>query len=305
MHPASGAPMRTPENIVDAHHHLWDLRANQYPWLMARGQRRFFGDPTAIQKDYLPSDLRADIGTLPVRKSVHVQVGIAAGAAVKETEWLQMQSCSSGLPTAIVAFVDLGQLDAHAELQRHARSAAFRGVRQIIGRHPIEDGAADSARLLRDPVWRENLALLESMGLSFDLQVIPSQLKEAHETFSRCPDLPVAICHAGSPGAEPAKFADWRDGMARWAELPRAYCKFSGFGMFDPGWSVDSVTPHFETVVSLFGVSRVMFGSNFPVEKLAKSYADVWRNYFELGRPFGETALARMCHDNAQGFYRI
>ena len=272
--------MWMPSRIIDAHHHLWDLRANHYPWLMARGQRRFFGDPTPIQKDYLPSDLRADIGPLPVRGSVHIQVGI-------------------------VAYVDLGAPDAEAELQRHARSPALRGVRQIIGRHPVEEAAATPSRLLQDARWRENLALLAPRGLSFDLQVIPSQLEDAHEVFSRCPDLSVAICHAGSPGAEPARDAEWRDGMALWAELPRAYCKFSGCGMFDAKWSDASARRHFDTIVELFGTSRVMFGSNFPVEKLARSYADVWGDYFELGRAFGDRALNEMCHDNAQRFYRL
>ena len=30
--------------LVDGHHHLWDLQAIDYPWLQARGARRFFGD---------------------------------------------------------------------------------------------------------------------------------------------------------------------------------------------------------------------------------------------------------------------
>ena len=65
--------------IVDAHHHLWDLDAVRYPWLMARGVRRFFGDPTPIQKNYLVSDLRADADDYVIDASVHVQVGVAPG----------------------------------------------------------------------------------------------------------------------------------------------------------------------------------------------------------------------------------
>ena len=71
--------MRT---IVDAHHHLWDLDACDYPWLMARGVRRFFGDPTPIQKNYLVSDLRADAGDYVIDASVHIQVGVAPGDEV-------------------------------------------------------------------------------------------------------------------------------------------------------------------------------------------------------------------------------
>ena len=39
--------------MIDAHHHLWDLNAVNYPWLMEKGKRRFFGDPTPIQRNYL------------------------------------------------------------------------------------------------------------------------------------------------------------------------------------------------------------------------------------------------------------
>ena len=64
-------------HIVDAHHHLWDLEACHYPWLMARGVKRFFGDPTPIQKNYLVADLRRDAADYALDGSVHVQVGVA------------------------------------------------------------------------------------------------------------------------------------------------------------------------------------------------------------------------------------
>ena len=57
--------------IVDAHHHLWDLNACHYPWLMARGVYRFFGDPTPIQKNYLVDDFREDATAYKLVASVH------------------------------------------------------------------------------------------------------------------------------------------------------------------------------------------------------------------------------------------
>ena len=67
----------TPLPIIDAHHHLWDLSVCHYPWLMARGKKRFFGDPTPIQKNYLPQDLRQDALGFDIVNSVHIQVGVA------------------------------------------------------------------------------------------------------------------------------------------------------------------------------------------------------------------------------------
>ena len=63
--------------FVDAHHHLWDLRAVHYPWLMAKGVERFFGDPTLIQRNYLMAEYCAEARAQGFGASVHIQVGAA------------------------------------------------------------------------------------------------------------------------------------------------------------------------------------------------------------------------------------
>ena len=59
---------------IDAHHHLWDLARIEYPWLMAKGEVRFFGQPDPIRKDYLTEDFLQDAGDF-ISRSVHIQVG--------------------------------------------------------------------------------------------------------------------------------------------------------------------------------------------------------------------------------------
>ena len=61
--------------MIDAHHHLWDLSAVHYPWLMARGVERFFGDPTPIQRNYLIDEFRSEASVQGIAASVHIQVG--------------------------------------------------------------------------------------------------------------------------------------------------------------------------------------------------------------------------------------
>lgn len=300
--------MRLPDVIVDAHHHLWDLGVNDYPWLMRRGERRFFGDPTPIQKNYQLADFRADIGALPVHRSVHIQVGVADAAAVGETRWLQAVADGDhvyGMPNAIVAYADLSSADFATQVVAHRENKNLRGIRQIVGRHSSEDLRNGSGRLLNDATWRKNLRRLAAMDLSFDLQLIPSQLAAAHAVFADCPELPVAICHAGSPGAEPAAFDVWRAGMQLWGSLPRAYCKFSGFGMFDPAWSAQRVKSHFDVLLEAFGPARLMFGSNYPVEKLAKPYAEVWGEYADLCAQLSKDERCALCATNAERFYRL
>ena len=166
------------DQIVDAHHHLWDLGKVHYPWLMARGVTRFFGDPTPIQHDYLVNDFLDDIGDLPVTKSVHIQVGADLSDSITETRWLQSgaERTPQGMPNAIIAFCDLAAKDADEILDAHAESSNLRGVRQIVGRSPDEDSKSTTGLLLDNPTWIENLARLPSRRLSFDLQLIPEQL---------------------------------------------------------------------------------------------------------------------------------
>jgi predicted TIM-barrel fold metal-dependent hydrolase len=274
--------------VIDAHHHLWDLNAVSYPWLMARGVRRFFGDPTPIQKDYLPADFRADHDGIEIAGSVHVQVGAAPEASTAETAWLNAQGEATGLPSAIVAFADLTSPDLAATLDAHAAAAPtrLRGIRQIVSRHPSEDQGPDLLALL---AFQAGLRALAKRGLSFDLQLSAPLLERAADVFAGVPDLPVALCHAGSPWDQsPAGLAAWRAGLAAMAALPNTVCKLSGLGMFNPAWTPEDLAPIIDGVLQAFGPDRVLWGSNFPVDKLYRPYRAlfeaVWARVPEANR---------------------
>jgi predicted TIM-barrel fold metal-dependent hydrolase len=298
--------MLTINRIVDAHHHLWDLNAVHYPWLMERGVRRFFGDPTPIQKDYLARDLRADIGALPIVKSVHIQVGVAPEDSVKETLWLEQHGKTHGLPHGIIAFVDLTTDDVEAQLDAHLAASRLRGVRQIVGRSAEEDAKTGTGGLLENPAFERGLKALAARGLSFDLQLVPSQMAAAARLFNRIPTLNVALCHAGSLsdfGAEGR--ALWAMGIATLAALPNILCKVSGFGMFDNHWTANSAAPQFETLLQHFGPQRMAFGSNFPVDKLYGNYAAIWARFDALTSALSAPERAAIFANNAESFYRI
>ena len=100
---------------IDAHHHLWDLQAVQYPWLMARGVRRFFGDPAPIQRDYLLNEFRGEAQAEGFAASVHIQVG--AEDALAEATWVQsIADANPDWPLVQVAFCDLTAADRTAQL---------------------------------------------------------------------------------------------------------------------------------------------------------------------------------------------
>jgi predicted TIM-barrel fold metal-dependent hydrolase len=294
----------TPAYIVDAHHHLWDIGAVNYTWLRQRGIVRFFGDPTPIQKNYGVAQFRSDHAEFAIGKSVHVQVGTAAGAELDETRWLQTQADEHGLPSAIVAYCDLSSRRAPAVIEAHLRrSPRVRGIRQIVSRHPREDAADRSPQLLLNPIVADNLTLLASLGLSFDLQLTPPNMIAAAQLLGRIDGLRVALCHAGSPWRrDAAGLAEWCAGLKALADIPGVMCKLSGFGMFDPAWTPLNLKPLIMTVLEIFGADRVMWGSNFPVDKLYRSYDELISVMFSI--------VPGELHDDvfratAERFYRI
>jgi predicted TIM-barrel fold metal-dependent hydrolase len=289
-------------NLVDAHHHLWDLRAVSYPWLSARGELRFFGDPTPIQRDYLFPEYRDEAAQCGIAGSVHIQVG--AADPVAEAVWVDnLARDLQDWPLVQVPYCDLTSPDLGERLDYLQSLVSVRGVRQIVGRAPGEDAATGTNSLLDDPRLQEGLIELGRRGLSFDLQLVPTLMSKAAEVLAQAPETRVALCHAGSPLDRSAGgLKAWTEGLERLADLPQVFCKISGLGMFDHLWSASSIAPIVETSLARFGVDRCMFGSNFPVDKLYSDYATLFQ---ALRSIVPKAARNRFFGEVAQDFYRL
>ena len=295
--------------LLDAHHHLWDLQALDYVWLKQLGVPKPFGDPTPIQKDYLTQHFQNDVSEAVDVKlvgSVHIQVDGALPDPVTETSWLSSLS-PSGIPSAIIGFVDLTREDAEAVLNNHLSFPEFRGVRQIIGMIEQRPNISfTKEHLLRNPRWQENFALLEKHQLSFDIQLYPEQMKEAAEFLGGFPKVPIVIDHAGSPYDQTdAGLKLWREGLSALAKLPNIHIKLSGFGMYDSDWSSGSSLVLFQTILELFGAHRIMWGSNFPVDSLMKSYSFCVTQMLNWISPLSPEEQGLIAAETAIKFYRV
>ncbi len=281
---------------IDAHHHLWNLSAVHYPWLMAKGVRRFFGDPRQIQRNYLLEEFRADARGFGA--SVHIQVG--AEDAFAEASWVQeVADAHPDWPMAQVVFADLTSERLGEELDRMQELPTVRGVRQIVGRAPEEDRSTGTYALLDDPRFVEGLREVGRRGLSFDLQLIPELCRAMADVLSEFPGTRVALCHAGSPhDRTPEGLTAWTRELGQLSGLPQVSVKLSGLGMFEHDWTKESVRPIVEACLDQFGAARCMFGSNFPVDSLYSDYRTIVEAYESLVTDeaklavFGDTAAA-------------
>jgi predicted TIM-barrel fold metal-dependent hydrolase len=266
-------------SVIDSHHHLWNPETLEpdvgYVWLRRKGEMKPFGDPSLIQRDYLLEEYVGEYGG--ILGSVHVQSDGGIKDPVRETEFVQGLADGFDFPLVIVGFVDLSREDAEGMLKRHKAFGRFCGVRQILSRiEGREDISFASCDYLRDERWRDQFVLLAEEGLIFDLQLYPEQMREAAEFLSRYEGVPVVIDHAGSPydlGDEGRK--RWREGMKLLGELEHVSVKMSGYGMYDKIWERGGVGYVMDGLLEFFGMERVMFGSNYPVDKLMRGYGEI------------------------------
>lgn len=255
--------------LIDAHHHLWDLEKHRYLWHEQSSAEEGTGRGTYLIGDYL-----ADAGQHGLYRSVHVEGNFDPSDPVAETAWLQQVADVHGFPNGIVGYAALHEPDVEAVLEGHLQHRNFRGVRQILNWDPNPQlSQCDRPDYLGDRRWRAGFALLARYGLSFDLQAHPWQMHQAAALATEYPDVQVVVDHLGMPIYRgEAGWDSWRRAVQALAACPNVTMKLSGFGMFDPAWSGDSIRPEIEVLLESFGTGRCMFGSNFPVDKRWKSY---------------------------------
>ena len=290
----------TTPKFVDSHHHLWEPQTLNYGWLREIGEPKPFGDPTPIQREYVKDEFWVEAAAQGAIASVHVQADGALPEPVTESAWIVEQTQKEpglGVPNAWVGFANLRRDDVEETLAAHAALPGFRGVRHIVARTQAAPTMSFvPMELMQESGWQANFALLSKYNASFDLQLYPDQADDAVALFSRHEDVPIIIDHCGGPyflfdaaqrGAIPAaepELSHWADGIWKLSKLPHASIKLSGLGMYHPEWSAQNCRVIFQTIVDAFGPSRVMLGSNFPVDKLFKSYADIveiWNDWLD------------------------
>ena len=252
--------------FIDAHHHLWD--------------------------DAAPHGLLA---------SVHVQGEIDRALSLEETRWLQALADERGFPHAIIAYAPLQDPHVGDTLAEHARYANVRGIRQIL--NPDQCERPD---YLTHPEWLAGYGQLARFGMSFDLQALPAQLADAAAVAAAHPETQMIVNHTGMPREQtPAGLDLWRRGMRTLARQPNASVEISGFGMFDPRWTTDSIRPLGLDTIAIFGVDRCMFGSNFPVDRVWSTYPRLMQAFQDITAELSEADRRKLFHDNAARVYRV
>ncbi|GGT84737.1 MULTISPECIES: amidohydrolase family protein [Streptomyces] len=248
--------------IVDAHHHVWDLSVRDQDWITGP-------ELAPLRRDFSLADLTPEARAAGVSGTVLVQTITMP----EETPELLAMAARSDLVTGVVGWTDLTAPDVADTL---AGMCAGPGGEHLVGmRHQVQ-GEPDPRWLVRPEALRGLTAIAEA-GLVYDLVVKPHQLASAVEAAQCLPGLTFVLDHLGKPPVASGELSPWAEQTRRLAALPNTVCKLSGMVTEADwaSWTVDDLRPYAGTVLDAFGPGRLMFGSDWPVCRLAATYAEV------------------------------
>ena len=289
--------------IVDAHHHLWDLRP------LAQGPVSLFQ-----QKLYLCEEIMRDINNCGhnIVQTVFAQCGAFYRAdgpeemrVVGETEFVHGIAAMSRsgiygdtrLCTGIFSGADMRMGTAvEPVLAAHmAASEYFRGIRTAFPSDMNE-------------MFLEGFALLGKYNLSFD-NWSPDfdRLPQLAELASRNTDVTVIVNHLGGQiniEAGSDEFGRWRACIDAVAGCPNTVIKLGGaqmrIGDWEPAYHMNQcdaplssdeylelLYPYYYHCIEAFGVERCMFESNFPVDRECISYRSLWNLFKHIAEKAG------------------
>jgi predicted TIM-barrel fold metal-dependent hydrolase len=310
LHPIAGSWNASEHAItlVDAHHHIWDLGRNHYPWLADQPEKHFFlGDYSALRRNYLPSDYLHDSQNHNVLMTVHCEAEWDRADQVGETRWVSDMNALHDFPNAVVAHAWFHTRGAEEVLAQQAEFPLVRGIRS----KPVTSLSPDTMTpgapgTMQDERWLRGFAHLETYGFSWDLRVPYWHLVEAAEVARSFPRTPIVLNHTGFPwDRSPDGLAAWRRAMEILAREPNVHLKVSEFGLKGRPWDYESNRRIVLDAIAIFGIQRCMFATNFPVAGLRVGYDQLVTAVSRMLEEFSETDRERFFVNNAMAFYRL
>jgi predicted TIM-barrel fold metal-dependent hydrolase len=295
--------------ILDCHQHFYDAGRFHYPVFATRseGFEALVGDYSALPRIYLPDDYARDTSALNVVGTVWAE--FISTDPVGETRWAQDLANTTGRPDGIIALVDFSNPDLPGTLDAYASTNRIHCVRQHLGRHPANPllRYATAPRLMSDAAWRRGLASLRGRNLICEIEIFAPQLPELASLATAFPDIQFVLPVLGWPlDLTSEGQAAWRRGMTLVGACPNVAVKIFGLEcIFGIHWTVAQVRPWILQAIEVFGPERCMFASHMPISKLACSFEQLYRAYFEVIAEFSVSEQRRLLHDTAVRIYKL
>ena len=277
--------------IIDTHLHLIDKTALRYPWLS--------GVP-ALDRDFSQDEYAAQARRAGIEAALHMEVDVDPSDIEAETDHVQQLAKKPGSPLR-GAIVSCRPEEAGfaAWLDRVKADPFVKGFRRVL--HVVPDDVSEGA------LFRENVRRIAGSGLTFDLCVLPHQMRQTMALVDLAPDVQFVLDHCGVPDIKGGAEHPWKEQIAEMAKRPNVMGKISGVVAYaDPAtWTVETLRPYVEHTIASFGWDRVVWGSDWPVCTLGGGLLGWVAATHALLAGASETERMKLLSANARKLWRL
>lgn len=250
---------------IDSHHHFWKYDPETYSWMNEKME--------LLQRDYLPQNLKDEIDKVGVEGVVSVQ----ADQSIKETEQLLGYADSHDFILGVVGWLPLSDQGVENLMERYSSNPLLKGIRHVIQDEPDD-------RFILDEAFNRGVEKLRKYNLVYDILIYERQLGSTIEFVDRHKGQVFVLDHVAKPRIQDKVMEPWKTQMKELAKRENVFCKLSGMATEAnwQNWQPEDLHPYMEVALDAFGAKRLMFGSDWPVARLAVEY----HSWIDLCRMF-------------------
>jgi predicted TIM-barrel fold metal-dependent hydrolase len=271
---------------IDTHTHFYDPSRQQgVPWPPP--------SQTILYKPHYPREFAALTQPLNVAGTVVVE----ASPWVEDNQWVLDLAKTNDNLVGLIGNLELGKPEFAANLQRFGKNKLFLGLR-VNGR-ALASG-------LEQKAFEDDLSRLNERQYALDVVGGAAMLPDVARVAKLAPRLRIVIDHL--------PFGEWDNdsaalqrALADVARLPNVYAKVSNVVRRVNDQVVttpESYRPALDALWKLFGVDRLIYGSNWPVSNRVAPYATLHKIVDDYFQAQGAAAAEKYFWRNSLAVYR-
>lgn len=272
---------------IDSHQHFWKFDPQTYSWIT--------DEMKVIRKNFTPEDLR------PLLKENGFSgcIAVQADQSEAETEKLLKMAEKDSFIKGVVGWVDLNAPGVEERLKYFSQNPFLKGIR-----HTVWD---EKGEFMTSSEFQRGIGLLANLGLSYDILAFDYQLGSAVDLVQAFPRQKFVLDHMGRPEIYGNPDEEWKQNIRKLGEEVNVWCKISGLVTQTENfnWKVEDFYPYLEYLTGVFGVDRLMFGSDWPVCLSAASYSDAVGIVEKFFSSYSKEDKEKIFGKNASEFYNL
>ena len=279
-----------PEIIIDTHVHFYDpSRPGGVPWPPATD--------AALYRPILPEEYKNTTASFHIKGVIEVE----ASPLLEDNQWVLDLAEREAIILGTCGDIEIGNAGFGASLERFHKSGRFYGIRigNLWGRNLRAD--------LQRPETIANLKLLAQAGLEVDVIGGFAILLDVIQISDRVPELRIVVEHM--PFDTPRNEADRSAAENALHEIGGRHQIFSKVSNVlrqndnQPIDNLDYYRPSLDQLWDIFGVDRLIYGSNWPVSERVGPYELVFTIVREYFAAKGKEASEKFFAGNSRAAY--